>query len=83
MATLPGQGTEVTSAAVDHWAYWNHVMLDFSRSGKPVDKTVCEAFNGSLSGLQQSPAHSNFGHLTPHAFRSAGAYLPRHVAAEN
>lgn len=41
-------GTEFTSQALDHWAYWNHVQLDFSRPGKPVDNCVCEAFNGSL-----------------------------------
>lgn len=42
------QGTEFTAIALDHWAYWNHVELDFSRPGKPVDNCVCEAFNGSL-----------------------------------
>jgi putative transposase len=41
-------GTELTSTALDHWAYWNRVQLDFSRPGKPVDNSVCEAFNGSL-----------------------------------
>lgn len=41
-------GTEFTSKALDHWAYWNKVQLDFSRPGKPVDNSVCEAFNGSL-----------------------------------
>ena len=41
-------GTEFTSAALDHWAYWNHVLLDDRRPGKPVAHCVCEAFNGSL-----------------------------------
>ena len=41
-------GTEFTSVALDHWAYWNKVRLDFSRPGKPVDNCVCEAFNGSV-----------------------------------
>ncbi len=41
-------GTEFTSTALDHWAYWNKVQLDYSRPGKPVDNCVCEAFNGSL-----------------------------------
>lgn len=41
-------GTEFTSTALDHWAYWNRVRLDFSRPGKPVDNSICEAFNGSL-----------------------------------
>jgi putative transposase len=50
---LPGviqcdNGTEFTSKALDHWAYWNRVQLDFSRPGKPVDNSVCEASNGSL-----------------------------------
>ena len=41
-------GTEFTSAALDHWAYWNQVRLDFSRPGKPVDNRVCEAVNGGM-----------------------------------
>jgi putative transposase len=41
-------GTEFTSTALDHWAHWNRVQLDFRRPGKPVDNSVCEAFNGSL-----------------------------------
>jgi putative transposase len=41
-------GTEFTSRAVDAWAYWRHVQLDFSRPGKPVDNCLIEAFNGSL-----------------------------------
>jgi len=41
-------GTEFTSKAVDHWAYWNHVELDFSRPGKPGDNAFIEAFNGTL-----------------------------------
>jgi putative transposase len=41
-------GSEFTSQALDAWAYWNHVQLDFSRPGKPVDNTFIEAFNGSL-----------------------------------
>jgi len=41
-------GTEFTSKALDHWAYWNGVALDFSRPAKPVDNTFIEAFNGTL-----------------------------------
>jgi len=41
-------GTEFTSRALDAWAYWNHVQLDFSRPGKPGDNCLIEAFNGSL-----------------------------------
>jgi putative transposase len=42
------KGTEFTSRALDHWAYWNHVTLDFSRPGKPTDNAVIESFNASL-----------------------------------
>jgi putative transposase len=41
-------GTEFTSEALDYWAYWNGVELDFSRPAKPVDNTFIEAFNGTL-----------------------------------
>ena len=42
------QGTEFTSMAVDQWAYWNNLQLDFSRRGRPGDNAVCDAFNGSV-----------------------------------
>ena len=42
------QGTEFTSMALDHWAYWNKVRLDFSRPGKPGDNALNEAFNGTV-----------------------------------
>jgi putative transposase len=41
-------GTEFTSRALDHWAYFNGVELDFSRPAKPVDNTFIEAFNDTL-----------------------------------
>jgi putative transposase len=41
-------GTEFTSKALDHWAYWNRVELDFSRPGKPGDNAYIESFNGNL-----------------------------------
>ena len=41
-------GTEFTSRALDHWAYWNKVELDFTRPGKPVDNTHVEAFHGTF-----------------------------------
>jgi len=41
-------GTEFTSKALDHRAYWNQVELDFSRPGKPADNAFIEAFNGNL-----------------------------------
>jgi len=39
------QGTEFTSMAMDHWAYWNKIGLSFSRPGTPGDNAHCEAFN--------------------------------------
>jgi putative transposase len=42
------QGTEFTSLAMDHWAYWNKVRIDFSRPGKPGDNARNEAFNGTV-----------------------------------
>jgi len=41
-------GTEFTSKAMDQWAYWHGVTLDFSRPGKPTDNGLIEAFNGRL-----------------------------------
>ncbi len=41
-------GTEFVSKAVDEWAHYNHVKLDFSRPGKPVDNAYIESFNGRL-----------------------------------
>jgi putative transposase len=41
-------GSEFTSKALDAWAYWNRVALDFSRPGKPVDNAFVEAFNATL-----------------------------------
>jgi putative transposase len=41
-------GPEFTSKLLDHWAYWHHVALEFSRPGKPVDNPFIEAFNGTL-----------------------------------
>jgi len=41
-------GSEFTSRAVDHWAYWNKVRLDFSRPGKPTDNAHIESFHNAL-----------------------------------
>lgn len=41
-------GTEFTSKALDHWAYWNALKLDFSRPGKPGDNAFIESFNASV-----------------------------------
>jgi putative transposase len=42
---LVDNGTEFTSKALDAWAYWNKVKLDFSRPGKVGDNAHIEAFN--------------------------------------
>jgi putative transposase len=34
--------------ALDKWAYYNNVVLDFSRLGKLTDNPFVESFNGSL-----------------------------------
>jgi putative transposase len=39
-------GPEFISKAVDMWAYWNGVKLDFIRPGKPTDNALIESFNG-------------------------------------
>ena len=41
-------GSEFTLRAVDHWAYWNDVRLDFSRPGKPTDNAHIESFHNSV-----------------------------------
>jgi len=41
-------GPEFISKALDLWAYWNGVILDFSRPGKPTDNPFIESFNGRL-----------------------------------
>ncbi len=41
-------GSEFTSRVMDHWAYQNHVKLDFTRPGKPSDNAHIEAFNTRL-----------------------------------
>lgn len=41
-------GPEFVSKVLDHWAYRNSVVLDFSRPGKPTDNAYVESFNGRL-----------------------------------
>jgi putative transposase len=41
-------GREFISKALDRWAYDQHVTLDFSRPGKPIDNPYMESFNGSF-----------------------------------
>ena len=41
-------GPEFISKALDAWAYFNHVQLDYSRPGAPTDNAYIESFNGSF-----------------------------------
>jgi putative transposase len=41
-------GTEFMSKAVEAWAYYRGVQLDFTRPGKPTDNSHIESFNGRL-----------------------------------
>ena len=41
-------GSEFISKEFDRWANENHVILDYSRPGRPTDNPFIESFNGSL-----------------------------------
>ena len=41
-------GPEFISKALDTWAYFNKVQLDYSRPGTPTDNAYIESFNGSF-----------------------------------
>jgi putative transposase len=41
-------GPEFISRALDAWAYFNNVKLDYSRPGTPTDNAYIESFNGSF-----------------------------------
>ena len=41
-------GTEFMSKAVEAWAFYRGVQLDFTRPGKPTDNSHIESFNGRL-----------------------------------
>jgi len=41
-------GSEFVSIALDQWAHWHNVQLDFIRPGKPVEDAKIESFNGRL-----------------------------------
>jgi len=45
---LMDNGPELTSKALDQWAYRRGVELVFSRPGKPVDNAYVESFNGKF-----------------------------------
>lgn len=39
-------GSKCISKALDNWAHWKGVKLDFSRPAKPADNPFIESFNG-------------------------------------
>jgi putative transposase len=41
-------GPEFISRALDAWAYFNNVKLDYSRPGTPTDNAHIESFKGSF-----------------------------------
>jgi len=41
-------GSEFYSKAMDKWAYWHRVKLEFIRPGKPVENGYIESFHGRL-----------------------------------
>ena len=41
-------GSEFISKEMDHWAYEDKVIMDYSRPGKPTDNPFVESFNGSF-----------------------------------
>lgn len=41
-------GPEFISKALDAWAYFNKIQLEYSRPGRPIDNAHIESFNGSF-----------------------------------
>ena len=41
-------GPDFISQALDAWAYFNKIKLDYSRPGTPTDNPQIESFNGSF-----------------------------------
>jgi putative transposase len=54
---LVDNGTEFTSKALDAWAYWNKVKLDFSRPGRPATTPTSRP----LAALSDGSAYRNIG----------------------
>ena len=42
------KGTELYNRAIEAWVYQYGVQLDFIRTGKPVENSYIESFNGRL-----------------------------------
>ena len=87
-------GSEFAGGLMDFWAYTNKVKIDFSRPGKPVDNSVCEAFNGSLrrecltrhwfaslleAQTELSTWRADYNNLRPHT--SLGMHTPAQYRA--
>jgi putative transposase len=64
-------GTEFVAEALDQWAYWNRVELDFSRPGKPTDNAFAESFNGRVRAEFLNP---NYFETLVEARRAAGIW---------
>lgn len=48
MSITVDHGTEFVSKALEAWAFYRGVALDFTRPGKPTDNSHIESFNGKL-----------------------------------
>ncbi len=75
-------GGEFAGRALDAWAYWHQVKLDFIRPGKPVENGFIESFNGklgdeclnsevflSIADAREKLEHwrHDYNHLRPHS----------------
>jgi putative transposase len=62
------------SRALEAWAFYRGIQLDFTRPGKPTDNSHIESFNGRLRDeclnvhLFFSLADGSLGQLTPSEF---------------
>jgi transposase InsO family protein len=78
---------------MDLWAYTNHVILDFSRRGKPTDNAAIESFNGrfreeclnvhwfaSMEDAQQKIDAFRWDYNENHPHRSLKGLSPREYA---
>lgn len=50
-------GTEFVAKPLDQWAFWNKIILDFSRPGKPTDNAFIESFNGGVRRELLNPSY--------------------------
>ena len=88
-------GTEFVATALDQWCFWNHVQLDFSRPGRPIDNAYAESFNGrvraeflnpsyfeSLSGARRAAGiwRHDYNEIRPHS--TLGNRTPKEFAEQ-